>query len=243
VQDFEPLFYPAGTTSSLCQATYRFGFLGICNTVALEETYRALGGEAISFTPAVDPTVFHRRQRPNDADSRPPRVFAYMRPSHLRNGFELVAQALTIVKKTLGDGVEIFAAGADWQPAAFGLDGIVTNLGLLNYRTTGALYRQMDVAAVVMMTSHPSYLPFELMACGVAVITNHNEKTRWLLEDGVNCFLSETTSTALGERLLGALNDAPARLSVARAGTEMIERSFTDWHANAIALYERLWER
>lgn len=32
IQDYEPLFYPAGSTSAQAELTYRFGFYGIANT-------------------------------------------------------------------------------------------------------------------------------------------------------------------------------------------------------------------
>ena len=65
-------------------------------------------------------------------------------------------------------------AGAEWSPRQFGLEGIVHNLGLLPYAATGALYRSCTAGVALMMTCHPSYLPFELMACGALVVTNSN---------------------------------------------------------------------
>ena len=39
IQDFEPLFYPAGSTYAQAEATYRFGFYGIANTITLKKIY------------------------------------------------------------------------------------------------------------------------------------------------------------------------------------------------------------
>ncbi|WJH32474.1 hypothetical protein N6H14_19070 [Paenibacillus sp. CC-CFT747] len=44
MQDYEPYFYPSGSTSSQVMATYRFGFDGICNTPALLASYEEHGG-------------------------------------------------------------------------------------------------------------------------------------------------------------------------------------------------------
>ena len=63
-------------------------------------------------------------------------------------------------------------AGAEWDPGAYGLGGVVRHLGLLPYEDTGALYRACDAGLVAMATRHPSYLPFELMASGAVVVTN-----------------------------------------------------------------------
>jgi hypothetical protein len=60
IQDCEPLFYPAGSTSAQVEETYRFGFYGIANTISLKQIYEGqYGGKAGYFTPAVDTTIFH----------------------------------------------------------------------------------------------------------------------------------------------------------------------------------------
>ena len=241
VQDFEPNFYPAGTTAGLAAATYRFGFEGVCNTIGLAERYAALGGSTTAFTPAIDPRVFHRRGRDTAGENRPIRIFAYMRPGHLRNGFELIAAALKTVKRRFGDGVEIFSAGSAWDPRTFELDGVLTNLGLLGYHATGALYRSVDVGTVIMMTSHPSYLPMELMACGATVVTNFNERTRWLLRDDDNCLLAETTASALAARIVDAVRDAPLRRRISDAAAAEVESRYADWNGTAVDLFQRLF--
>ena len=49
VQDYEPLFYPAGTSYGLAEATYRLGFRGICNTYPLKQLYEEHGRSRIIF--------------------------------------------------------------------------------------------------------------------------------------------------------------------------------------------------
>ncbi len=77
---------------------------------------RGYGGDAVHFTPAVDAAVFHAAgRRPRRG---PKRLFAYGRPGHPRNGFELLARALAQVKGEFGDELDIVTAGAPWSPAA-----------------------------------------------------------------------------------------------------------------------------
>ena len=64
-------------------------------------------------------------------------VFAYARPGHWRNCWE-IEPALLEVKERLGDRARIVTAGS-WASTRL-LDGI-THLGLLDYRATGHLYR------------------------------------------------------------------------------------------------------
>ena len=101
IQDFEPLFYPAGSTSAQADLTYRFGFEGLCNTEPLKAVYQdRYGGAAVAFTPQIDRKVFY----PGPAEQRWPRarVFFYARPNNPRNAFELSAVALKRLKHRLG---------------------------------------------------------------------------------------------------------------------------------------------
>ena len=55
IQDFEPLFYPAGSTAAQAELTYRFGFEAICNTEPLRDIYLdRYDGQAVAFTPQLD---------------------------------------------------------------------------------------------------------------------------------------------------------------------------------------------
>lgn len=228
LQDFEPLFYPAGSTSAQTELTYSFGFHGIANTRTLRDIYAAdYGGTATHFTPQIDPVVFHGT--PLRASGGPRRLFFYGRPDHPRNGFELAAVALRRLKESLGDRVEILCAGAAWDPRPYGLAGVVTNLGLLGYRETGDLYRSCDIGFVMMMTRHPSYLPFEFMACGGLLVSNVNRANAWLLEDGVNCLLTPASAPAIASRLSEAVLHFDDLFEVRRRGHELIHRDHSDW--------------
>ena len=121
------------------------------------------------------------------------------------------------------------------------MGGVLTNLGLLGYRGTGDLYRTCDAGAVLMMTSHPSYLPMELMACGAAVVTNRNPRTAWLLRDGENALLAETTATAFAERIVDALTDDGARAALTEGASAFVRRERTDWDGEWDRLVESLW--
>jgi GT2 family glycosyltransferase/glycosyltransferase involved in cell wall biosynthesis/SAM-dependent methyltransferase len=236
IQDHEPLFYPAGSTSALVDATYDFGFTGICNTISLKEIYEAQGGKAEYFDPSIDSSIFYRNGRER-GNRKPYLVFCYARPGHPRNCFELLMEALKRLKQRLGEDISIVTAGADWSPAAYGVEGVIRNLGMLGYRETGALYRACDAGVVAMKTRHPSYLPLELMACGAAVVTNRNPYTGWLLRDGENCILAETSPSALAESLEEVLRDTALRARLAATSAEVVGR-YSDWSAQAEKIYQ-----
>lgn len=231
IQDFEPAFYPAGSTYAQAELTYRFGFYGIANTESLKRIYeRDYAGQAVLLHPTIDKSVFYPATEPRQAG--PKRLFYYARPGTPRNGFELAAAALVRLKNRFGDGVDIICAGAGWDPAQYGLDGVVRTVGMLPYAATGDLYRTCHSGFVMMMTKHPSYLPFELMACGATVVTNHNDANTWLLKDGENCLLSPPSASCIAATLAYALEHYDEHAPVREKAAAQIFTELKSWDEN-----------
>ena len=243
MQDYESRFYPAGSISALVEATYRFGFNAICNTVSLRDIYTKLGGQAEYFDPCVDPGIFHATTRAPFSRVEPATLFCYARPMHPRNSFELLTQALRIVKERMGNQIRIVTAGGEWSPRQFGLEGVVHNLGLLPYSATGALYRSCTAGVALMMTCHPSYLPFELMASGALVIANSNPYNSWLLRDRENCLLADSSPTALADALEEGLRDRELRERLVDNAARMISDRYSDWDSQMEKIYRYLVEQ
>jgi hypothetical protein len=237
IQDFEPMFYPAGSISAQAEATYHFGFYGIANTITLAQDYHSTyGGSGLFFTPNVDTKLFY----PDPARAlgkQPLRVFFYARPGYQRNGFELGAAAMRLLKQRLGARVQIVAAGQPWNPAHYGLRGVVENLGLLSYQETAALYRTCDAGLAMMFTRHPSYLPLELMASGCLVISNLNQATSWLLNDQENCLLSLPSASSIAATLARGLEDAALRERITGRALAQIRAQYADWAGEATRIF------
>lgn len=237
IQDYEPLFYPAGTISAQVEASYRFGFYGIANTPTLGELYtQHYGGNSVTFYPCVDSDIFYPPTQPSLTE--PYSLFFYGRPGHPRNGFELGAQALRLLKQRLGERVRILAAGDNWQPRQHDLDGVVENLGVLEYARTAELYRTCQAGLVMMFTRHPSYLPLELMACGCLVVSNYNPATTWLLKHQENCLLSEASATCLADTMAQALLDKSLRQHIYQHAVLQVLESFSNWEREMGKIYQ-----
>jgi glycosyltransferase involved in cell wall biosynthesis len=237
VQDNEPQFYPAGSASAMVEETYRFGLPGIVNTPGLAEVYASYGNPAVSFVPAVDLERYHPPAHPHDP-SAPVRVFFYARARTARNSFGLGIASLALLKRRLGDRVEIVCAGDDWNPGQFGLRGKVSNLGVLpTLDEVADLYRSCDIGLVFMQTKHPSYQPFEFMASGMATVSNINPATTWLLRDGENCLLTPPLPTPTAERLIRLVEDPQLRQRIADAGLAQVRRY--RWSEQI----EQVWEK
>ena len=239
VQDFEPMFYPASTLYALTEESYRLGLYGLCNTDNLRQIYEGdYAGKGMSFTPAVDPTVFHARGRVERMPEDPATVFVYARPGHWRNCWELASLALEELKDKLGDRVRIVTAGS-WAVPEGGFGGM-HHYGLLDYRATGELYRTCDVGMALTVSKHPSYLPLELMACGVPVVAFDNPWGHWVLEDGTNSLLAKRTVDGLVDSLERAVVDYELRRRLRTGALETIAARHSAWQPALSGIYPYL---
>jgi GT2 family glycosyltransferase/glycosyltransferase involved in cell wall biosynthesis len=239
IQDFEPMFYPASTLYALAEETYRLGLYGLCNTDNLRQIYAGdYGGKGMSFAPALDPTVFHARWRHQRTPGSPVTVFVYARPGHWRNCWEMASLALEELKRRLGDRVRIVTAGA-WATGEGG-DNDIKHLGLLDYRATGELYRNSDVGLALTVSKHPSYLPLELMACGVPVVAFDNPWGHWILRDEENSLLAKRTADHLADQLERMCVDQELRERLSEQALKDIAAAHGDWDAALAPIYDYL---
>lgn len=207
VQDYEPLFYPAGSLYALAEASYRFGFHAIINSPGLWEFYkRKYSTPSTYFTPALDTDIFYPpASRTADGKFR---LFFYGRLGASRNAYEIGIAAIQRLKKEWGDRLQVYVAGSPYQlvPRSSNIS-LYQNLGLLPYTKTADLYRICDAGLVFMLTQHCSYIPLELMGCGAAVVSNWNDSNLWLYRNGENCLLSEPSVPGIVENINRLITD------------------------------------
>jgi glycosyltransferase involved in cell wall biosynthesis len=207
IQDYEPLFYVAGSTSALSESTYRFGFGGVVNTPGLLAAVNQEHGlKGVSFIPAVNHALYY--PDPN-RDNKKVRIFFYARPSNPRNAFNLGILTIKQLLDTYGKSIEIITAGAEWDESQYGLKGKITNLGLIrSLDDVAALYRTCHIGFAYMLNKHTTYQMMEYSASGMATVMNNNEDHHWLHKDGENCLLAEPSPSAMAEKI-GLLIDDP----------------------------------
>ncbi|AYG04279.1 glycosyltransferase family protein [Gryllotalpicola protaetiae] len=236
VQDYESAFYPASTMFAMTEQTYQLGLYGICNTASMHDTYtREFGGKAMFFSPAVDRSVYHADGRREKDPDEPVTIFVYAR-DHFRNCWELAGAALTEIKRRHGHRVRIIAAGARYLPPS--TDFI--DMGLLDYRATGALYRETDIGLTMQISRHPSYLPLELMASGVPMVAPDSHWFRWLFHDGEDSALSMMTLDDVVEQLDRLVTDVEFRRRLSAGALATIDRGHGDWDAALSGIYDYL---
>lgn len=236
IQDYEPLFYPAGSTSALVESTYRFGFKAIVNTVGLFNTLKDRHNlDGLYFTPSIDEKIYYPLKNKNNKKIR---IFFYARPNRARNGFGLGVETTKRLLKEYGDEIEIIAAGSDWDESEYGLKGEITNLGLLSsINEVAGLYRTCDIGFCFMLTRHPSYQPLEFMASGVATVTNTNETNKWLLIHNENCLTSEPSPAAMAAAIGELIDNQSLRTRITTNGLRTVKA--TNWDKE----FNNVWQK
>jgi len=216
MQEYESLLYSGGTRAEQANSTYQLGFKGICGGDWLRSTFQSYGGKAIKFDFSIDANVFYPGQPVRDKVER---LFFFGRPTSDRRMFDLGVAALTAIHSKHKD-VEIIVAGLDNLPK---LPFPAQYLGNMSIEDTGDLYRTVDLG-LTLSGSNLSYLPVELMACGVPVLTNRSPMVSWycnhlensycaypLVSDFVNGFDLLASSKSLREKLvMGGLTSTAA---------------------------------
>lgn len=204
IQDYEPMFYSAGFDGSAAQQTYDFGYGMICagtwiaEILAEHHQVKPLGHFGFSYD--------HDLYRPHGKRDRIRRVFFYVRPPTPRRGFELGMLALDLVGRMRSD-VEFIFAGWDMSPYRF--PHVHLNAGVLSTAELPDLYSQCDVA-LVLSFSNMSLLPYEVMACGCAVVTNDAPCATWGLPPDI-VTTSKATPEGLAEAIVGLLDNDDLR--------------------------------
>jgi glycosyltransferase involved in cell wall biosynthesis len=231
IQDYEPLFYSAGFDTVAAERTYDFGFKMICAGGWIEKTIeerhgvKPLGHFGFSYD--------HDLYRPHLRRNRTRRVFFYVRPPTPRRGFELGILALDLVGKRC-PGTEFIFAGWDMSPYKF--DHLHLNAGVLSTADLPDLYSQCDVA-LILSFSNMSLLPYEVMACGCAVVSNDDDCAIWGLNADV-ATLSAASPEAIADAIVELLEDESKRQAQIERALKFVAE--TSWEREMDHLYAML---
>ncbi len=215
VQDFEPR---CSTQRARCTRSQRrrtgSTSTGCVDTDNLRRIYHDdYGGKAMSFMPAVDRSVFHAQGRPWRVENGPAHR---LRVCAARALAQLLGAGIARASRTEGPSWR-------WGPHRHGrLVGYRPcgeqrrqAAGLLGCKATGDLSRRCDVGLALTVSKHPSYLPLELMACGVPVVAFDNAWGHWILKDGENSLLARRTVTGVVDALERLCVSRPLREKLA----------------------------
>ncbi len=176
VQDFEPLFYPAGSESLLAENTFRFGFHGVTAGRWLAEKLTAEYGMPCDYFEFGADTDVYRV----DADAeRPVRdgVVFYAKPSTPRRAYSLGLLALEEFHRRHPDvPIHLFGENVGALPFPAQRHGVITPSEL------NALYNRC-LAGLCLSVTNISLIPFELLAAGCIPVVNDARHNRLVLDN------------------------------------------------------------
>lgn len=199
VQDYEPVFHPAGDTSVEVAGTYALGL----DTLVIGNWLRhKLWDDHRVSTASVPFTADLSIYRPG-VESRRRQVAAIYQPDKPRRCPDLVARTLRLV---LEAGVEVVTYGSSKSPS---LGSGHRHAGLLETADLAALY-QRSSAGLCLSASNPSRVPFEMMACGLPVVEALLPNTVFDLPDSA-CLLAPPTPESLARAVLRVVHSDPRK--------------------------------
>jgi glycosyltransferase involved in cell wall biosynthesis len=236
MQDYESYFYAFGTASIQANETYSFGFHGITGGGWLRSQYQAHGGSAINYRFAADHKIFYPAQPDGQVPPTVKRLFFYGRPSTERRCFELGMASLQAIAARFPD-VEIVIAGLD---LGFTPPFKATLLGNMTLEDTGKLYRTCDVG-IAFSATNLSYLPVELMASGVPVISNRGPQVEWHCVDRENSMLVEATPEGVLEAFAELYSSVSSRQRLADGGLATMRG--LNWENEMRKVFEHVAEK
>jgi O-antigen biosynthesis protein len=227
VQDYEPLFYAAGSNALLAEATYRFGFHGLtAGRWLAQKLQREYGMSASSFDFGCDLQSYR-------LDTQAPRtgVCLYSRPSTPRRAFELASAALDLFAERHPEvDVHLYGEHAPRLPFA------AEQHGLLSPDQLGGLYNRC-IAGLALSATNVSLVPHEMLAAGCIPVVNDAEQNRMVL-DNPEVVYAPATPFDLANAL-SALVERPAEERADAARTAAASVAGASWQ-DAGATIERV---
>jgi glycosyltransferase involved in cell wall biosynthesis len=231
MQDYEGQFYAYGTSSMQANNSYTFGFTGITGGHWLKSMYQSHGGRAENYIFSTDRNIFYPTRTDGNVREKVTKIFFYGRPTTERRCFELGIASLQKIADKYPE-IEIIIAGLDLNvPPPFK----ATLLGNLSLKATGDLYRECDIG-IAFSGTNLSYLPVELMACGVPVISNNGPHVEWYCRHMENAYLVDPTPTSVLEAVDKLKADKELRQKLAAGGIR--KTAEVTWESEMDRIYD-----
>ena len=230
VQDFEPLFYPAGSEAIFAENTYRFGFSAITAGEWLAHRLRTdYGMRATSFAFGADSENY----RITNSERRSG-VFFYARPETPRRGYELGLLALELVAKERPQ-YSIILAGQSLR--GYTIPFPHENPGNVHAVDLNGLYNRCAAGLVVSLTNL-SLLPLELMSAGVIPVVNDGPNSRMVSNNPYIAF-TEPSPRALADALIAIVDRVDQVSYAAEAARSLGSGGWTEAGREFVKAFEQ----
>lgn len=223
IQEFEPIFYESGSMYSLALESYTFPHYAVFSTHFLLSYFEKNSLGIFSQSGGKDNSVYFENaivnlKPANNIAPRKTRKFLfYFRPeSHAaRNMFEIGFVAL---RKAIKDGIfqnekwEFFGMGSflsEKTEIPIYKDHKLRIIPKTNLEEYKKLIPEFDVGLSLMLSPHPSLVPFEMCSAGMNVVTNsfENKTKDEMKKISENFYIAEPSITSIKDAISEAVKD------------------------------------
>ncbi|MBH3345531.1 hypothetical protein I5O09_17460 [Pseudomonas parafulva] len=187
VQDYEPHFYGWSSKSQLADATYFNDWIKVYNTELLHEYFEARKkshGKSFVLKPHLNASIEAELIK-LDGLSKENIVLVYGRPFAERNCNEILLEAISIWKsrdKSSADW-KIISLGQEYEHVLIDELGIQV-LGKVSLEAYAELLAKAKIGISLMVSPHPSYPPYEMLASGLKTYTNTYDNKNSICKSG-----------------------------------------------------------
>jgi len=175
VQDYEPHFYGWSSKSQLADETYKNQWLKIYNTQLLLDYFQARSkseGPEYVLKPELNSNIAAALQGLNGV-RKENIILLYGRPFAERNCNEILLEAISIWRANCPHSREwrVISLGQEYTHPLLGELGVEV-LGKVSLEDYAGLLAKAKIGISLMVSPHPSYPPYEMLAAGLATYTN-----------------------------------------------------------------------
>ncbi len=222
VQDYEPMFYAMGSEHVQAENTYRMGLNVITSGPWPARVLKSkFNVEADFFRFPVDKSLYNTGMKRTKTNKN---IIFFARPEMPRRCYELGVMALKLVKEQR-PGIEIILFGSSQIPNN-SIPFEHTNLGVMNIHDLAELYRNADLG-MAFSTTNPSLVPYEMMACGLAVGDLKLDDALANYESEENIYLLNPRPEIMAQEIVKAIDNDDERQEKALKGSRFVQ-SFPD---------------
>ena len=175
VQDYEPHFYGWSSKSQLADATYFNEWIKVYNTELLQKYFQARKkshGKSFILKPHLNASIEAELCKLNGLNKENI-ILIYGRPFAERNCNEILLEAISIWKSKDKSSTDwkIISLGQEYEHVLVDELGIQV-LGKVSLEAYAELLAKAKIGISLMVSPHPSYPPYEMLASGLKTYTN-----------------------------------------------------------------------
>ena len=227
IQDFEPEFYePSNKAYNEAELTYYLPMQHISIGGYLSNRVSVIAkkpSEVINF--AIDQSTFYQKTPPTQRGTKP-KILFFARPGLKRRGYTLGIEALKQVKEKHPE-VDIMLFGSTNEEIGK-LPFPAKILGILTPEQLMEVFNSVHILLTFSL-SNISWVPFEGMACGVAVVEANVPSVRQMITEGT-CLLADLDPNSVAIAISQLIDEPQLREAIATRAVQEIQQ-FTWQHS------------